>query len=506
MSAQAEPSEIGLAGAPALGAAPELLNLRRRAVRGGAVVFGSRLVIQSLSWVVTIFVARFLRPYDYGVLTNGAILIGLADLLAEAGVGKALVQRENLQPEDLDEGFTLGLGLALLLYAGIFIVAGPSAAYFHTPELTAYLRVAGLLLVLIPFRAVPMAILERRLQLARQSGIQVAGSLLQAFLVLGLAIVGFGFWALLAGMMAARLLEAILVARQVDWSPRLRRPHSSSGLLKYGIHVSGGTFFWYLYSNSDFAVLGRLFGPVELGYYAFAFGMISLPVQKITSSFNQVAFPFFCRLQHEPVRLKGWYLRMTALLGLIGLPTMVGMALVGRDAIPLLLGAKWAPAVAPFEILSGAGAVMVLSASLSPLINALGRPDILLRYNLVCCLAYPASFVVAGRLYGVIGVASVWLILYPVLMGGLVVLTRRITGVGLLDVVAVQAPILYSVAVMTVCVLSAQWLLADLPQVLPRLAASVLIGVVVYGGAVWWLTRDTVLKDVKALARDLQQS
>ena len=82
-------------------------------------------------------------------------------------------------------------------------------------------------------------------------------------------------------------------------------------LAVYGAWVSAGSFLWYFYSNSDFAVVGRLEGPVVLGYYSLAFQLMSLPVQKVTANLNQVTFPVFCRLQGEPERVKRWFLRMT---------------------------------------------------------------------------------------------------------------------------------------------------------------------------------------------------
>src|SRR4051794_35535836 len=90
-------------------------GLRGRALRGGAVLLASRLGTQALLWVVTLAVARLLRPFDYGLMTTGMVLVGLADILAEAGVGKALIHKEDLRPADLAGAFTATLGLSVFL-------------------------------------------------------------------------------------------------------------------------------------------------------------------------------------------------------------------------------------------------------------------------------------------------------------------------------------------------------------------------------------------------------
>src|SRR5262249_32959053 len=82
-------------------------GLRRKAVRGGAILLATRLLTQLFLWAVTLTVARLLLPYDYGLMTTGLLFVDLADLLAMAGVSKALIQKETLEPADLAEAFTL---------------------------------------------------------------------------------------------------------------------------------------------------------------------------------------------------------------------------------------------------------------------------------------------------------------------------------------------------------------------------------------------------------------
>ena len=68
--------------------------------------------------------------------------------------------------------------------------------------------------------------------------------------------------------------------------------------------MSLGSLLWYVYSNSDYAVVGRMEGPVVLGYYSFAFQLMSMPVQKVTANINQMIFPVFCRLREDRARVR----------------------------------------------------------------------------------------------------------------------------------------------------------------------------------------------------------
>jgi teichuronic acid exporter len=486
---------------------PDASQLRRRAVRGGVILLASRWLTQLFVWAVTLIVARLLRPYDYGLMTTGTIFVGLADLLAEAGVARALIQKDEVGEEDLAEGFTLCLVFSVVLYGLLLVAAGPAALFLDIPEFAPFLRVLGLLVLLVPFRSIPLAILDRGLRLGKQSAVHVASVVFQAGLVLGLAAAGCGFWALAAGVLSARVLETLALSYYAAWRPRLRRPGARArGLLGFGVYVTLGTLLWFVYSNSDFAVVGKLAGPVALGFYALAFQLISMPVQKLTANVNQIAYPVFCRLQNDRARVRAWYLRLTVLLGFLGTPAMAGMALVAHDGFAVVLGPKWLPAVLPFQLLSVAGIALVIGSSLPPLFNALGRPDINFKYAAACALIFPLGFFLTGLFLDVIGICLVWLVVYPLMVGGLVHLNQQTVGFRLRDLLIAQAPVVGATLFMAVVVLTAQWLLADLDSIPVRLGLTIGAGIAAYVGFALVFARHTVLADLRAVWRDLRGS
>ncbi len=479
-------------------------DLRRRVIRGGTLYLAVRLVLQLFQWMVTLLVARLLLPDDYGLMTTGMLFVGLADTLAEAGVSRALVHKKELATADLAQGFTLSLGLSGVLYLVLYVMAEPAAAILDRPNFAPFLRVLALLLWLIPFEAVPGALLERNLRLGQRSAVRLVGVFSQAVLVWWLAWAGYGYWALAAGALAGRLLQTAYAWYASGWRPALAWPAREAWeLLRYGLHVCGATLLWFIYENADFAVLGLLLGPVALGYYALAFQLISLPVEKLTANVNQVTFAVFCKLQHDRERVRSWFLRLAVLLSFVAMPALIGLALVADDALPLLLGQRWRAVVLPFQLLCPVGALMVVISSLSQVIGALGRPDVNLKYNAACALLFPAGFFLLGWYYGIVGVCLAWLSLYPLLAAGLVHLSRHITGIGLWSLASSQWPVVRGVIAMTICVLAMQWSLAEAAPVM-RLMGAIASGVVSYSGWMLATARRTVWQDVKALWRELR--
>src|SRR5262245_56477905 len=205
------------------------LRLRRRFIRGGSFLIATRIGMQVLSWAGTLMVARLLQPYDYGVMTTGMIFIAFADVLGEAGVGRALVQKERLEPRDVAEGFTLNLILATALCALLLVTAPGVGAFLNNPDLPSLLRLLALSLLLNPLRAIPMALLEHNLELRRQSIAYALSVIVPLSFVLTLALKGYGFWALAGGMLATRALEAVMLHTSPDGGPAWRRPAGTLG-------------------------------------------------------------------------------------------------------------------------------------------------------------------------------------------------------------------------------------------------------------------------------------
>jgi len=97
-------------------------------------------VVQLLSFATTVLVARILVPADYGVMALAGIFIATAGMLAEMGLGGAIVQFRDLDRRDLDTCFWITVTLAILAYAVLALGASVIAGWFAVPRLAEVLR------------------------------------------------------------------------------------------------------------------------------------------------------------------------------------------------------------------------------------------------------------------------------------------------------------------------------------------------------------------------------
>ena len=155
--------------------------------------------------------------------------------------------------------------------------------------------------------------------------------------------------------------------------------------------------------------------------------------------------------------------------------------------------------------MSIAGAVMMLSATLPSVFVAIGRPDIEVKYNAACTVILPVCFYIAARVYGMIGVCLVWAVLYPLIIGYLVYLTKSLTGFQYRDIAFTLRPVCLGVLAMTVGVLGMQYLLGDFGTLAFRFVAKVASGALVYAAFHLFVDKQTV-SDLWLVMQEIKNS
>ena len=112
-----------------------------------------------------------------------------------------------------------------------------------------------------------------------------------------LALAGLGVWSLVAGYVAGAAAMTVAIWRLVDWNPtwRLRREHVRR-LLGFGGALTGIGIMGAFLDQFDYAVIGHVLGPTELGLYSIATRLPYLLIISLAAATGQVLFPAFAAL------------------------------------------------------------------------------------------------------------------------------------------------------------------------------------------------------------------
>ena len=376
----------------------------------------SRLLGQLASWAITIFVIRLLSPGDYGLMAMAMVLVSFLVILNTLGFDAVLVQHKRLDSQTRRQVF----GVIIIINVSFFLLlwngASAIAHFYSEADLELILKVLSLQFLLLIFETLPQAELERNIQFAGRSVVDFASLVSGSLTTLALALAGFGVWALVWGTLASTAIRTVglnlICPCPVIPSFALRGLGAN---LSFGLFVTTDRGLWYLFSESDKFIGGKLLGNQLLGYYAVASHLASLPINKITGLLNSVAFPAFSRTHQgegeEAVRR--YLLKATRLMAVLAFPVFFGMSATAEPLIGVLFGDKWLPAAPLLQLLGLVMPFRLLSNVFSPLLWGVGAPRTSALNYAFAAVLMPVAFLF-GAQWGIFGIACAWLFMYPV--------------------------------------------------------------------------------------------
>jgi O-antigen/teichoic acid export membrane protein len=374
---------------------------------GSASAFG-----QVVSWASTVLVIRLLSPDDYGLMAMAVLSIVFLITIGDLGIGAVIVQTPALDRPRLRALF--GLTLVTYLAAAVIAFAGAPlmAAFFAEPRLVPLVHVLSGCFVFLALYALPQALMVRALEFDRKARVEMATAIVASVVGIALALTGWGVWALVGAMLAGHATRAVgfQLMRPCLFLPVLSLAEVR-GSVHFGSWVTLDRILWFAYTNLDVAIAGRALGGTVLGVYSVALSLASLPLAKVMSLVTEVSFSALSRIQGDRERAARGMLRSLESVSLLAFPSFFGMATLAEELIAVVLGAKWAGAVVPFQILCFAFAFRAVGLLFAPALLAAGKPRLAVENNALT-LGGVAVALAIGVQWGVIGLCVGWVVGY----------------------------------------------------------------------------------------------
>jgi PST family polysaccharide transporter len=394
----------------------EISGLRRLAVRSaGATVSanGISLVFQVIS---TVALARLLTPEDFGVVTMVTTFSLLLVSFGGNGFTEAVIQCNEIDRQTASNLFWLNLGAGLALAAAFAVCGVPMARLFRNP-LVANIAIAMSSAIVIPsFSVVHLALLKRSMRFTAVSANEVVARAAYTVVAILLASIGWGYWALVAGIAASALsttLGAWWLCRWLPCSPR--RTGRTKPLVRFAASVYVRFAIGYFRQNADNLLVGWQFNAVALGFYKKAFDLFAFSANQLTAPLHNVALATLSRLNQDPERFRRYLVNSLGMIAFVGMGVGTELTLVGKDVVRLVLGPQWAEAGRIFVFFGPGIGIMLINSTVGWIHLATGRPNRWLRWTIL-------EFIVTALLFGIglhwgpEGVAIAWSVAFWILL------------------------------------------------------------------------------------------
>lgn len=379
-------------------------ELREAAVSGARWTGMARLARELVAFAATVALARLVSPAEFGHATIALTVVALTALLGTAGCTAPLVQRRELTDRLVGAGVVVCVSLAAVLTlatAGAAVVLVEPVFGSRTAELVLLAAPAWLLAAV---GAPSVALLQRALRFRALAVVESLAAVLASLAAVVYTMVGAGDTALVVGglvLVATTALAALSAA-----PPRTARTDGKTlrETIGFAAPLTASSLVYIGYRNVDYLIVGARTSPTQLGYYWRAFQLAVVYQSKISNIMQRVSLPVFARSRSRE-ELRALHDRMVRTHACVLVPLLAAFIAAAPVAVPWVFGSAWAPAVVPAQIMAVAGMSEAIMAGIGPLMVAIGRPGVLLRFNLVVFAAY-AAIVYALVPYGLEAVAA----------------------------------------------------------------------------------------------------
>ena len=383
-------------------------GLRRLAVRGAGVTVLSQGVVFAVQLIATVVLARLLMPSDFGVVIMVTTFSLVLMSFGQNGYSEAVIQRQEIDHFLASNLFWINCAVGLVL-AIVFAAAGRLLARFYgDPRVAPVAECISISIFLSSVSVLHVALLKRALRFSVTSTIDVLSNVVSVVVSIILASAGWGYWALVAAVIARPFVQTIGAWCLCAWIPSLpRRVRGTASIVRFALHVYGRFSFNYLTRNTDNLLVGWQFGPTSLGFYKKAYDLFLLPANQLLIPVSDVVLSTLSRLERGSAEYRRYFLNGLSILALVGLGAGTMLTLVGKDLIRLLLGAKWGEAGHIFTFFGPGIGIMLIYGPSGLLHLSIGRADRWFRWVIVEFGVTVLLFSL-GLQWGPVGIASAW--------------------------------------------------------------------------------------------------
>lgn len=354
-------------------------QLKRSAFDGVVWKLSERVCARLVSMIVSIILARILVPEDYSLVSIVAIFFAFCNVFISGGLNTALIQKKDADAADYSTVLYVSLAVAAVLYALMFLFAPLIARMYGKAQLASIIRVMSLTFFINALKSVLSAYTSSNLQFKKFFFSTIVGTVISAFVGIGMALNGFGAWALVAQEMTNSFFDTVILF----FTTRMKLVVTFSSdrlksLFRYGWKIFVSSIVSTVYDQINPLIVGLKFSTADLAYYSKGNSFPGLINSTISDTLAAVLFPVMAKVQDNKEDVLNITRRYVKIASYVMFPVMIGFYAVAESFVKVLLTEKWLPVVPYIRIFSISYMFNLIHVGNLQAIKAIGRSDITL--------------------------------------------------------------------------------------------------------------------------------
>lgn len=339
----------------------ESISIKRAAI----INFISRYSTIFIQLLINSILARLLTPDDYGIVAIITVFISFFSIIADMGIGPAIIQYKNLNNKEISDIFIFTFFVAIIITVG-FIGFSYPLSIFYTNKI--YIKLGMILSIGIFFNVlniVPNSLLLKNKKFKTLGIRNIIITIICGIITIILALNNFKYYSLVINSVLVGFLTFIF---NILYSKiRIYFSFSFESIKKireFSSYQFGFNFINYFARNLDNLLIGKFMGQVSLGYYDKAYKLMLYPVQNLTHAITPILHPILSEYADNKEIIYKQYIKIINILAYIGIFISVFCFFSSQEIITIMFGKGWELSIPTFKILSiGIIFQMILSSS-----------------------------------------------------------------------------------------------------------------------------------------------
>lgn len=276
---------------------------KKLAIKGAIWTIASYGSSQISRFASNLILTRLLLPELFGLVGLAYVFITGINLFSDIGLGPSIIQnKRGDDPQFLNTAWTLQVIRSFFIFICLIIITQPVASFYGEPRLLWLIPVIGINSLIGGFNSTATSSLNRQMAVKRVVIFELGIQIVSTTVMIVWAWFDRSIWAIVAGGFTGAVIELI-------WSHFLIRGKSNrfawdkeavKEIFSYGKWIFLSTALFFLCSQADRLILGKIFTLTMLGIYGIAFTLGDMPRQIIIAVSGRVIFPSISMLADLP--------------------------------------------------------------------------------------------------------------------------------------------------------------------------------------------------------------
>jgi len=400
---------------------------RKLAIKGAVWTIASYGSSQIIRFGSNLILTRLLLPELFGLVGLAYVFIVGINLFSDIGLGASIIQNKRGEdPQFLNTAWTLQVIRSFFVWICLIIITKPIASFYGDDRLLWLIPLIGINSLIGGFNSTATSSLNRKMAVKRVVIFELGIQFVSTTVMIVWAWFDRSIWAIIAGGFTNSLIELVwshfLIpgkSNRFAWDKE-----AAKEIFSYGKWIFLSTALFFLCSQADRLILGKIFTLTLLGIYGIAYTLGDMPRQVIIAISGRVIFPsisLLAQLPREELRAKILNNRK-----LILIPLAVGLAIFvsfGDQLILTLYMKEYEAASWMMPILALGIWHTTLYSMMGSCLLAVGKSQYQAMGNLLTlvnlCISIPLAYHLKGNLGAVIAIALGDLPTYAVINYGL---------------------------------------------------------------------------------------